>query len=63
MSNLHLQDAIHKLSTDEKYRAEIKTEPDKLTEEFNLDESQLEVFFIENVKKGSAITARLCCCC
>jgi len=63
MSHLHLQDAIHKLSTDEKYRAEIKSEPDKLKGEFNLDESQLEVFFIEDIKKGSAITARLCCCC
>jgi hypothetical protein len=63
MSRLHLQDAIYKISTDKQYREQVKIEPKKLSEEFNLDESQIEVFFIDGIKKGRVTEARTCCCC
>jgi len=65
MSHLHLQEAIRKLCTDEKYREQVKTEPGKLAQEYELEAAQIEVFFLEDLKPGGVIKAqdRTCCCC
>ena len=65
MSHKELQNAILKLSTDVDYRKEVSTAPEKLHKDYQLDESQLEVFFVEGIKSGPSEMAgtRICCCC
>jgi len=66
MSHQNFQEAILKLSTDKKYREDVKTNPDKIKIDFNLSDPQMGVLYIDDLNKKliePRAQTRLCCCC
>lgn len=65
MSHPNFQEAILKLAKDKEYRDKVQTDPDKMKEDFNLSDSQVSVFFIDDLSKKTMdpTAERLTCCC
>ena len=68
MSHQNFQEAILKLSMDEKYREDVKTDPEKIKIDFKLSDPQMGVLYLDDLnKKMMAPRAqgddRCCCCC
>jgi len=66
MSHQNFQEAILKLSTDEKYREDVKTNPDKIKIDFNLSDPQMGVLYIDDLNRkmiNPRAQDRTCCCC
>ena len=67
MSHQNFQEAILKLSTDKKYREDVKTNPDKIKIDFNLSDPQMGVLYIDDLNRKMidprAADRLTCCCC